>query len=34
MFENILNFFKKLGKSENNKESNGSKDKAKDRHIR
>ena len=31
MFENILNFFKKLGKSENNKESNGSKDKAKER---
>ena len=31
MFENILNFFKRLGKSENNKESNGSKDKAKER---
>lgn len=31
MFENILNFFKRLGKSENNKESNGSKNKAKDR---
>lgn len=31
MFENILNFFKKLGKSENNKESNGSKNTAKER---
>ena len=31
MFENILNFFKRLGKSGNNKESNGSKNKAKDR---
>lgn len=30
MFENILNFFKKLGKNEN-KETNGSKNKAKER---
>ena len=30
MFENILNFFKKIGKSEN-KETNGSKNKAKER---
>ena len=30
MFENILNFFKKIGKNDN-KESNGSKNKAKER---
>ena len=31
MFENILNFFKKLKKSESNKETNGSKNTAKER---
>ena len=31
MFENILNFFKKLRKSEENKEASGSKDTAKER---
>ena len=31
MFENILNFFKKLGKSEENRETSGSKDTAKER---
>ena len=31
MFESILNFFKKLGKNESNKETNGSKKAAKER---